>query len=108
MNFKNMPFDRYISNRINSAFVSLLCSKLIFDSQCGYRAIKVSVLKNLELFKTNRFEFETEFIIKSYFYGFKIGFIEIPVIYSNEKSHINRFLDSLRMIKLYLSIILSF
>ncbi len=105
MNLKNMPLDRYLSNKINSTFISILCSKKILDSQSGYRAIRCELLKKIKLL-SNRFELESELIIKSCIYGFRIDFLEIPVIYSLEKSHINRFLDSIRALKLYFEILL--
>lgn len=105
MHPKNMPFDRYISNRLNSSIVSIFCNKIIPDALCGYRAIRTKILKDIN-FNCNRFEFEIEFIVKACKYGFSIGFLDIPLIYKDEKSHIRKVLDTLRVMKLYFSFIL--
>ncbi len=106
MNLKNTPMGRYLSNRLNSTFISIVCSKLILDALSGYRAIRCEVFEKLTL-KSNRFELEAEIIIKACIYKFKIDFVEIPVIYQGEKSHINKFLDTLRALKLYFTILLN-
>ncbi len=106
MNLKQMPIDRYLVNRWTSTFVSIICSKLIFDLQNGYRAMKCEVIRSLRI-KSNRFDFETEFIVKSLISGFKVGFLDIPVIYGEEKSHINKLLDTIRALRLYFEIIFS-
>ncbi len=107
MNLKQMPIDRYFVNRWTSTFVSIICSKLIFDLQSGYRAIKCNVIRSLKI-KSNKFDFETEFIVKALISGFKVGFLDIPLIYGKEKSHINKLLDTIRALRLYLEIIFGF
>ncbi|MCM8819934.1 MAG: TonB-dependent receptor plug domain-containing protein, partial [Candidatus Omnitrophica bacterium] len=89
MDLKVMPMDRYLSNKLNSTFISIICSKRILDSQSGYRAIRCEVLKRVKL-NSNRFELESELIMKACWSGFKIDFLEIPAIYSLKKTHINR------------------
>lgn len=104
MNIRKMPMDRYISNRLNSAFISILCLKNIPDAQSGYRGIKIDVIRNLKI-NSNGFDFETEFIIKAIKKGYKVGYIDIPVIYNSKKSHIRKIKDTFKILKVYLNVI---
>ncbi len=104
MNLRNMPFDRYMVNRITSTIVSLLSGKLIEDPQSGFRGISRNVLSSLS-FETSRYDFETEFLVKSLRYGFKLTHVSIPVIYGSERSHINKLKDTFRAIRLYLKLV---
>ena len=97
----NMPLDRYLVNRITSTIISLLAGHLIEDPQNGYRAFRIEVIKSLR-FERDRFDFETEVLVKALRYGFRLKHVEVPVIYGAEKSHINKWKDTLRAIGLYL------
>ncbi|MCW8810778.1 MAG: hypothetical protein OQK64_07445, partial [Ignavibacteriaceae bacterium] len=55
------------------------------DSQCGYRAYSEEVLQEIST-KYSGFEAESEILVKASKKGFKIGFVDIPTIYGNEKS----------------------
>jgi glycosyltransferase involved in cell wall biosynthesis len=84
-NLKGMPIQRRLSNKLTSFFLTLKTGQNILDSQCGYRAYKSSVLKSV---KTDfwGFEAESEILVKAAKKGFKIGFVDIPTIYGDEKS----------------------
>jgi len=84
-NLKGMPIQRRLSNKLTSFFLTLKTGQNILDSQCGYRAFRTEVLKEV---KTNYlgFEAESEILVKAAKKGFKIGFVDIPTIYGNEKS----------------------
>lgn len=98
---KNMPFMRILSNKITSFLLSVKTKQKIYDSQCGFRAIKSNVLKKVRTtFKG--FEGESEMIVIASRCGFRIGFVGIPTIYANEKSK----MKSLQAIKGFLRVIL--
>lgn len=82
---KHMPLHRRFSNRLTSFLMSIKTHQKIFDSQCGFRAFRTSILKNI-LPKQTGFEAESEMLIYAAKQGYKIGFVEIPTIYRNEKS----------------------
>jgi glycosyltransferase involved in cell wall biosynthesis len=96
--YSNMPYLRRISNFILSLIFSAFSRTWIKDTQSGYRAIKVNALKNLKL-KTNRYETESEILMKLGRKGAKFGKVNIPVIYNDEVSSINPVKDALRFIK---------
>jgi len=99
MTTKNMPLVRYLTNRITSLTVSLIASQRIFDSQSGFRYISRRVFEKVPL-KTERFQTESEILIKAGRMGFKIGAVSISTIYQKEKSYINPFIDTYRFINL--------
>lgn len=97
-NSKNMPFSRLMTNRFMSWFLSRLSRQKIPDTQCGFRLIKKEVLKKLNL-TTHKYETESEILIKGARLGFKIESVPIKTVYSNEKSQINPFIDTLRFVR---------
>ena len=98
----DMPFDRRCSNFLTSHFLSLMLGQKIEDSQSGFRLISVPLLKAVKL-KSDRFQLETEIIIKAVKAGFKIGFVPIKVVYGkNFPSSINRWLDTCRWLEMVL------
>ncbi|MCP4581734.1 MAG: glycosyltransferase family 2 protein [candidate division Zixibacteria bacterium] len=98
----DMPFDRRCSNYLTSRSLSLLLGRYIEDSQSGYRLISARLLKSISL-KSDRFQLETEIIIKAAQAGFKIGSVPIKVIYGREfPSSIHRFIDTFRWVQMVL------
>ena len=96
-----MPVRRQISNKLTSWLISRRIGQRIPDSQSGYRLIRANVLKAITL-ETNRFQTESELIIKAGLMGFRIGSSGIPSIYRNSKSSIRPVRDTWRFILLYL------
>jgi len=87
-NLVNMPLHRRMSNKITSFLLSLKTGKKIIDSQCGFRAYRAEVIKNIKTVK-NGYEAESEILIKACRRGYKIGFTDISTIYGNEESKIS-------------------
>jgi hypothetical protein len=83
-----MPFQRIMSNKLASFLLSKKTGMNIIDSQCGFRAFNVEVLKKAHT-RSNGYEAESEIIILAARAGFKIGFTEVQTIYGNEKSKMN-------------------
>lgn len=100
----NMPWVRFITNKLMSWFISCLAKQKIFDTQCGFRLIKKEVLKKIKL-TTSKYETESEVLIQASRLGFKIESVPIKTIYSGEKSQINPFVDTVRFIKFIIRII---
>ena len=84
-NLRGMPIQRRLSNKLTSFFLTVKSGQNILDSQCGYRAYRVEVLKTVKI-DSFGFEAESEILVKAAKKGFKIGFVDIPNIYGNEKS----------------------
>ncbi len=96
-NSRGMPFVRFLTNRIMSGILSLMCRQNIPDSQCGYRYISTRVLKDIDL-TCDDFEIESEVLIKASKKGFKIYSVPVKTIYEDEYSKIHPVHDTIRFI----------
>lgn len=96
---KNMPVVRVVTNKFMSWLISKITKQVIPDSQCGFRFIKCSALRKINL-QTANYDTESEILIQYSRLGFKIESLPIKTIYKKEKSHINPFLDTLRFLRL--------
>ena len=96
-----MPFARRVTNRIMSGLISFICNQDIPDTQNGCRLIKSGLLKKLDL-RSDRFEVESEMIIKCGREGGRIISIPVSSVYENSGSQINPITDNLRFIKFIL------
>ncbi len=94
----SMPIDRQFSNKTTSLIISLLTGQRVRDSQNGYRLMKTEVLKRIHL-TSDRYEMESELLVKSLINKFRIAHVPIGTIYGDQQSHIHRFVDTLRFIR---------
>ena len=92
-----MPYIRIQTNRFMSWLLSKVSGQYIPDSQCGFRLIKREVLQKIDL-RSDRFEIESELIIKAAAAGFEIESVPIKTVYEDEKSKINPIKDTIRFI----------
>ncbi len=96
---KNMPFIRWLTNKVTSYITSKVIGQYVSDTQCGYKLIKTNILKNLEL-RTSRYDVESEILIQASRKGAKIVSVPVKSIYSDEVSYIHPGKDTMRFIKL--------
>ena len=102
---QNMPTIRLCANKLMSWIVSLLTGQKVLDSQCGLKIIHKNVFNSINT-KCNRFDFETELLVKAGRKGYEIVNGDIDCIYfKNRISKINYFKDTYRFIKLTLTLI---
>jgi len=99
---KKMPIMRICSNTLTSWIVSIASKQKIIDSQCGYRLYNLEILKDMK-FKTKRYQFETEIILKNAKKNGKIGFTPIETIYDGQISYISSWRDIRNFVKIVLS-----
>lgn len=83
----SMPFQRIMSNKTTSYLLSIKTGTKIIDSQCGFRAFRTTVLKNI-LPAFNGFEAESEMLILAARNNLRITSVDISTIYGDEKSKI--------------------
>ncbi|MFH1435545.1 MAG: glycosyltransferase family 2 protein [Pseudomonadota bacterium] len=93
-----MPYVRRASNFLLSEVFSLLIGWPVMDTQSGYRGIRVEVLEGLELV-SDRYETETELLMKLGRKKVRFGSVRIPVIYGDEKSSISPVKDFFRFLR---------
>jgi glycosyltransferase involved in cell wall biosynthesis len=92
-----VPLLRRIANRSSSLIVSLLCCQRIPDSQTGFRAYRVELLRRVPL-RSSRYDLETEVVIKAARKGFRIGHCQIQTVYADEVSRFENVKDSMRFL----------
>ena len=83
----SMPLHRRVNNRLISYVGSKLCGQRVLDFQSGYRLIRAEVLRQVQL-ETDRYETESELLIKAGRLGFRIESLPIQTQYGDEISHI--------------------
>jgi glycosyltransferase involved in cell wall biosynthesis len=98
-NRKDMPFIRIFANKATSSFVSLRAGVRIPDSQNGFRMLKTSIFKKIELV-TRRYDTESEILIKTAGMGGRIDSIPVETIYGTETSAVHPFVDTLRFFRM--------
>ena len=103
---KPMPLSRIISNTITSQIISLILNKKIRDSQCGYRRYCLKKI-NFDRNSSNGYIFESEILLNSVNKLSRLKNIPIKLIYEGSPSHINKFTDTIKFIKLILKHIIA-
>jgi len=98
----DMPPVRYLTNRFMSWVISGICRQDIPDTQCGYRLIRVSALKELRL-TSEKYDIESEMLMRLAEKGGKIASVPIRTIYGEETSDINPVRDTMRFFNLILT-----
>jgi glycosyltransferase involved in cell wall biosynthesis len=97
---RGMPWIRLWTNRFTSRVTSKLAGQRIPDSQCGFRLLRRTILKDLKL-STARFETETEMLIQAGRAGHKIVSVPIRTIYEpGRTSRIHPCRDTVRFFSL--------
>lgn len=94
-----MPLVRRFVNRYMSRKISRLCGQDIPDTQCGFRILHRQLIPDL-LDGADRFDYETEMLIKASRKGFRIESVPITTVYCDEVSSIHPMRDTIRFFKL--------
>jgi glycosyltransferase involved in cell wall biosynthesis len=94
---KSVPKHRRIANMISSAATRAVSGGKVRDSQSGYRAMKAEVLRKVSAVG-DRYEFETDFIIRAARAGFTTVNVPISTIYGSP-SYFREFRDAWLVIK---------
>lgn len=95
--YDSMPRMSVLSNRAASILLSFLTGQKITDPQSGFRAIRGEKLGLLEL-RAERYAVEHIMILEAARKKFKIKEVPISCVYGDEKSDINPFKDTLKVI----------
>lgn len=101
---RDMPALRIFANRATSSIISMLAGQGIRDSQSGYRLIAAPVLRAVDL-RFNRFDAESEILVKAARAGFRIGAVPIRTIYGGEQSTIHPLRDTVRFVGLVMRLL---
>lgn len=96
---RSVPAHRRVANVVSSAMTRAVSGASIQDSQSGYRAIRVEVLRHVRAQGT-RFEFETDFLILAARRGFRLAEVPISTVYGTPTpSHFRAVRDAVRVLR---------
>lgn len=93
---EQMPKHRRVANFLSSAATRLVSGGAVSDSQSGFRGIRCEVIKEIHAVG-DRYEFETDFIVRAARAGFTITNVPISTIYG-PRSYFREFSDAMRVI----------
>lgn len=99
-----VPKKSQWGNNITIAVFKLLYKTSISDTQTGLRYISTAFMKELLEVSGDRFEFETNMLIKAIESGYSIDEVTIETIYDskeNHQTHFNPVKDSIRIYRLF-------
>ena len=92
-----MPLGRRVTNAMSSLAIAHVTGIRLNDTQSGFRAIRRRVLEQIDA-RGDRYEFETDFLIRAARAGFRIGSVAVPTVYG-VTSHFRGMRDSARIVK---------
>jgi glycosyltransferase involved in cell wall biosynthesis len=85
-----MPFYKYVSNRLLTAFENIFLGIKLSEYHTGYRAFSRDVLTTLPLLEnSDDFVFDNQMLAQCVHFGFHIGEVSCPTKYFEEASSIN-------------------
>jgi glycosyltransferase involved in cell wall biosynthesis len=91
-----MPLHRMLANALSTRAISWCAGQSVRDAQCGYRAVRRSLLESVP-HVGERYEAETAFVIRAARAGARIAQTEIPTCYG-PPSHFRPVRDAARVI----------
>jgi glycosyltransferase involved in cell wall biosynthesis len=92
-----MPIHRRLSNALSSAAINACAGTRLPDTQSGYRAIRGEVLRTITPVG-DRYEFETDFLIRAARAGFRVVGVPVSTIYG-APSHFHLVRDAARVLR---------
>lgn len=85
-----MPLYKYIANRFLTIIENLVLGQHLSECHTGFRAYHRRLLTTIPfLLNSDSFLFDTEVIVQSVSFGFRIGEIPVPTRYFAEASSVN-------------------
>ena len=91
-----MPWRRRVTNALSAAAARRLAGCDVADPQSGFRAIRAEVLRTVHP-RGDRYEFETDLLLRAARAGFRIAAAPIPTIYG-PPSHFREMRDGFRVV----------
>lgn len=93
----SMPLRRRMTNAMASMAIARVAGIRLEDTQSGFRAIRRHVLERVDA-SGDRYEFETDFLIRAVRAGFRLCNTTIPTLYGRT-SHFRGMSDSVRIVR---------
>lgn len=93
-----MPMERRLTNRFMSWLLSRLAGQSVPDTQCGFRLISRRLLEKVTL-TSERFDIESELVVKSAWSGFRIDSVPVSSVYRRHMSFVRPFKDAVQFLR---------
>lgn len=85
-----MPRVKYLANRVLTVIENVLSGQNLGEWHTGFRAYRRRVLETIPFERnSDDFVFDSQFLVQTVHFGFKVGDIPVPVRYFDEASSIN-------------------
>ena len=85
-----MPAYKWAGNQVLTCFENKMLGSALSEFHTGFRAYKVSSLRNLPFsYNSDDFHFDTEIIVQAVATKWKIKEVSIPTFYGDETCHVN-------------------
>lgn len=85
-----MPVYKYIANRVLTLLENKMIRQKLSEYHTGYRAFSRETLVNLPLLEnSDDFVFDNQMLLQAFYFGYRVGEITCPAIYTKESSSIN-------------------
>lgn len=85
-----MPVYKYVANRILTLLENNMISQKLSEYHTGYRAFSRDVLLTLPLLEdSDDFIFDNQMLLQAFHFGYRVGEITCPSVYTEESSSIN-------------------
>lgn len=94
--FTPMPLRRRVTNALSAVAARRLVGIDLADAQSGFRAMRAEVLRSVQG-RGDRYEFETDFLLRAAHAGFRVATVPVPTIYG-APSHFREMRDGLRVV----------
>jgi len=85
-----MPLYKYIANRCLTLVENNMIGEKLSEYHTGYRAFSKEVLLKLPILEnSDDFVFDNQMLLQAFYFGFRVGEITCPSVYTEESSSIS-------------------
>ena len=108
-NSQNIPFRSRLGNKVSKLVYRWLCGVNVSDTQTGLRGLPCRFLEECSQIEGERYEYETNMLLKAKEQGMDITEVPIETVYENNNaaSHFNPLRDSMKIYAVILKYSLS-
>ena len=85
-----MPLYKYVANRVLTLVENNVISQKLSEYHTGFRAFSREVLLNIPILEnSDDFVFDNQMLLQAFYFGYRVGEITCPAVYTKESSSIN-------------------
>lgn len=85
-----MPLYKYFANRVLTFLENEMIGEKLSEYHTGYRAFSRELILSLPILEdSDDFVFDNQMLLQAFFFGFRVGEITCPAVYTPESSSIN-------------------